>query len=61
MEVKMFTGTGDVSALERELNTWLSSHKVSVKTIKQSYTNGNGTCYTLISLWFENLEHITEI
>ena len=61
MEVKMFTAAGDVSALEKELNTWLSSHKVSVKTVKQSYTCDNGTCYTLISLWFENLEHVTGI
>jgi len=61
MEVKMFTATGDVSALERELNTWLSSHKIRVTTVKQNYTCDSGACHTLISVWFETLENVTEI
>ena len=61
MEVKMFTATGDVSALEKELNTWLSSTRISVNTIKQNYTCDSGTCYTLISVWFESQENVTGI
>jgi len=61
MEVRMFTTTGDVGALEKELNSWLSTGRIAVNTIKQSYACDNGTCYTLISVWFENLENVTEI
>ncbi len=61
MEVKMFTATGDVTALEKELNTWLSSHRIVVNTIKQSYTSDSGTRHTLISVWFENVESVTGI
>jgi hypothetical protein len=61
MQVKMFYTAGDVSSLEKELNTWLSTRKISVNTIKQSYSCDNGTCYTLISVWFESQESVTGI
>ncbi len=61
MQVKMFSTAGEVSALEKELNTWMSSQRIKVNTIKQSYTCDNGKCYTLISVWFESQENITGI
>ena len=61
MEVKMFAGTGNVYELQQEINDWLSSHKVKVDSIKQSYTCDDKACYVLISVWYQNLANITEI
>jgi hypothetical protein len=61
MKVKIFTSSGNVEDLEKEINTWLSSHKVNVGTINQSYTCDAKSCYALVSVWFEDLENITEI
>lgn len=61
MEVKIFEGSGNVRDLEKQINTWLSSHKVKVDSIKQSYTCDAKSCYALISVWFDNLENVTEI
>jgi hypothetical protein len=61
MKVKIFTGSGNAEDLEKEINAWLSSHKVQVGTINQSYTCDAKSCYALVSVWFEDLENITEI
>ena len=61
MKVKIFSGSGGVEDLERQINVWLSSHKVQVSSIKQSYTCDVKSCYALISLWFEDLENVTGI
>jgi len=61
MKVKIFSGSGSVGDLEKEINAWLSSHKVEVGSIKQSYTCDAKSCYALISVWFEDLENVTGI
>jgi hypothetical protein len=61
MEVKIFTNSGDAHELEKEINTWLSSHKIKVDTVKQSYACDGRSCYALVSIWFESLENVTEI
>ena len=61
MKVKIFSGSGGVEDLERQINAWLSSHKVQVDSVKQSYTCDAKSCYALISVWFEDLENVTEI
>jgi len=61
MKVKMFVNSGNTGDLEKEINAWLSSHKVKLDSIKQSYTCDAKTCYALVSVWFEDLENITEI
>jgi hypothetical protein len=57
MKMKMFTGKGDVSELEREVNQWLSENSVSPLNvqIKQSYAydSKNDLLRILISLWYE--------
>jgi hypothetical protein len=57
MKVKMFTGQGDVTELEKEANQWLSEHNVSPLNvqIKQSYAydSRNDLFRILISLWYE--------
>ena len=61
MEVKMFVNSGNVGDLEKEINAWLSSHKIKIDSVKQSYTCDDKSCYALVSVWFENLENITGI
>lgn len=61
MKVKIFSSSGSVADLEKEINKWLSSHKVRVDTIKQSYACDAKSCYALVSVWFEDLENVTEI
>jgi hypothetical protein len=57
MKVKMFTGQGDVTELEREVNQWLSENNVSASNaqVMQSYVydSKNDLFRILISLWFE--------
>ena len=61
MRVKLFTSAGNAKELEKDINAWLSAHKVKVDEIKQSYTCDAGSCYALVSVWFEDLENVTEI
>jgi hypothetical protein len=57
MKVKMFTGQGDVTELEREVNQWLSENNVSASNaqVKQNYVydSKNDLFRILISLWYE--------
>jgi hypothetical protein len=57
MKVKMFTGQGDATELEREVNQWLSENNVSASNaqVMQSYVydSKNDLFRILISLWFE--------
>jgi hypothetical protein len=57
MKVKMFTGQGDVTELEREINQWLRENNVNASNshVKQSYAydGKNDVSRILISLWYE--------
>lgn len=61
MIVKIFTGMGDLSALEKDVNTWLSAHKIKVNTVKQSYASDGKACHAMISIWYEDLQSVTGI
>ncbi|MCE5262987.1 MAG: hypothetical protein LLG97_05570 [Deltaproteobacteria bacterium] len=55
MRMKIFTGKGDASMLEGELNEWLKKNPyITVKTIKQSYVASGEQLYTMVSLWYDN-------
>lgn len=61
MIVKIFTGTGDLNALEKDVNTWLSSSKIKVNTVKQSYACDDKACHAMISIWYEDVKSVTGI
>ena len=54
MKMKIFTGNGDASVLESELNEWLEKNPyITVKTIKQSYVSCGEKLFALMSLWYD--------
>jgi hypothetical protein len=61
MKVKVFAHSGTVDDLEKDINAWLSSHKIKVDTIQQSYACDGKACHALVSVWFEPLEDINKI
>ncbi len=54
VRMKIFTGNGDVTVLEDELNNWLEKNPyITVKTIKQSYVASGEQLLTMVSLWYD--------
>jgi hypothetical protein len=52
--MKLFTGQGDITVLEDELNEWLEKNPyITVKNIKQSYVSRDEHLFALMSLWYE--------
>ncbi len=57
MKVKMFVNNNaNPGELEQEINSWLCGSAAKVIDIKQSYTCDVKTCYTLVSVWYEDGE-----
>jgi hypothetical protein len=54
MKVKVFLNEGNIPALEREINKWLTQNPGAViHHIKQSYAFDNEeTFYTLLTIWY---------
>ena len=61
IKVKVFMSSGKATDMEKEINGWLSSRKIKVETIKQSSAGDGVSPYTIISVWFDDLENVTEI
>jgi hypothetical protein len=52
--MKIFTGNGNATALEGELNAWLEKNRyITVKNIQQSYTAGGEQLFAMISVWYD--------
>jgi hypothetical protein len=52
--MKIFTGNGDATVLEGELNEWLEKNPyITVKTIKQSYVASGEQRFAMVSLWYD--------
>ncbi len=55
MKMKIFTGHGETSVLEGELNEWLEKNRyITIRDIRQSYASRGEQLYTLMSVWYDN-------
>lgn len=55
MKMKLFTGHGDATVLEGELNEWLEKNPyITIKNIGQSYVSSGEQFFILMSVWYDS-------
>ncbi len=55
VKMKLFSGHGDDTVLEGEVNEWLEKNPyVTIKNIRQSSVSSGEQLFTLMSVWYDN-------
>jgi hypothetical protein len=55
VKMKLFTGRGEPTVLEGEVNEWLEKNPyVTIKDIRQSSVSSEEQLTTLMSVWYDN-------